>query len=228
MSDGADLVIDTAKLDRDADRVIRQYLTAGTTAVGTATKGLERKLEAATQAAVGGKLWRAWQSSTFPRSGPATEPAGTIWLKGGARTRGAVQFWTQPGEVRGKRGQYLAVPLPAAGSRGRGRDLTPGEWERRTGVRLVFLYREGKPSLLVAPGGTTNGRSNAFRPLTAGKRGRAAQGRGGANPQADSVVPIFVLLPVLKFRNAFAIAPMVDQTEGELAREFFAAVAAAK
>lgn len=228
MSDGADLSIDAAAIDREADRLVRQYLTAGTSAIAGTTKALERKLEAATQAAVPGKLWRAWQSSSFPRSGPAKDPAGTIWLKGGARTRGAVQFWTQPGEVRGKSGQYLAVPLPAAGSRGRGRDLTPGEWERQNGVKLVFLYRQGKSSLLVAPGGTINGRSKAYRPLTAGKRGRTAQGRGGANPLVSSVVPIFVLLPVIKHRNAFAIAPLVNESEGELARQFFTAVAAAK
>lgn len=223
MADGADLILDGAAIDASADRLIRQYLGAGTKAVATTARNLEKRLESATQAAVPGKLWRAWQSSAFPRSGPARNPTATVWLKGRAdgRTGGAVSFWTQPGEIRGKRGQYLAVPLPSAGARGRGRDLTPGEWERRTGQRLRFIYRAGNYSLLVATGGTTNARSGAFRPLTSG---RQRAGRGGANPLQSSVVPIFVLIPVVRFRNAFAIEPIVNAADGELAREFFDAI----
>lgn len=223
MADGVDLILDANGIDKTADKIVRAYLSAGTKAVSTTARELERKLEAATQAAVPGKLWRAWQSSAFPKSGPAKNPTATIWLKGRAdgRTGGAVTFWTQPGAIRGSRGQYLAVPLPAAGSRGRSRDLTPGEWERRTGQRLRFVYRAGNYSLLVATGGTINGRSRAFRPLT---DGRQRAGRGGANPLQTSVVPIFVLIPVIRFRNAFAIQPIVNASEGELAREFFSAI----
>ena len=224
MADGAELSFDGAAIDRTGDAIVRRYLSAGADAVRGETRALEKRLEAATQAAVPGNLYRAWQSAVFPRSGPARDPAGTIFLKGGARTRGAIAFWTQPGAIRGSRGQYLAVPLPAAGSRGRGRDLTPGEWERSHGQRLIFLYRQGKPSLLVAKGGTTNVRSGAYRPLT-GKRTRA--GRAGSDALNTSVVPIFILLPVVKFRNAFAIKPMIDESEGALARRFFAEVGAA-
>lgn len=38
------------------------------------------------------------------------------------------------------------------------------------------------------------------------------------------MVPIFVLIPVVRFRNAFAIEPIVNAAEGELAREFFDAI----
>jgi hypothetical protein len=218
VSDGADLTLDGGKLTADADRLVRSYLTAGTQAIATVTKRLERKLETATQAAVPGRLWRAWQSSTYPKSGPAQDPVGTIWLKGGARTRGAVAFWTQPGAIRGKSGQFLAIPLPAAGSRGRARNLTPGEWERAHGVKLKFIYRRGRASLLVAENAVLSGRKQVARPNTPR---RIAAGR------ANTTVPIFVLLPMVKFRNAFAIDPLVAASEGELAREFFAAVAQA-
>lgn len=225
MADSVELLIDPAEIARAGDKLVRSYLAAGTRAVGTTTRNLEQRLEQATQAAVPGRLWRAWQSSTFPKSGPARDPVGTVWLKGGARTRGAIEFWTQPGAIRGRGGQYLAIPLPAAGSQGRSRNLTPGEWERRTGIRLRFVYRQGKPSLLVAPGGTT-GRGGVFRELTKGKRGRIAQGRSGANPLVDAIIPIFVLLPMVKFGNAFAIEPMIEASYGELAREFFQAIKA--
>lgn len=219
----ADFSVDEAQLDRAGDKLVRDYLTAGTSAVSGTTKRLERKLETATQSAVPGRLWRAWQSSAFPRSGPARNPVGTVWLKGNSRGRtgGAITFWTQPGEIRGKRGQFLAVPLPAAGPRGRGRDLTPGEWERRTGQRLRFVYRRGRASLLVADNAVLGGRNGSARPLS-DLRAAGDQRRGKRRYAAT--IPIFVLLPVVKFRNAFAIEPMIDASEGELAMEFFGAL----
>lgn len=225
MADGADLLLDRGQISRDMDRVVRGYLSAGTQAVGKTTRRVEKRLEAATASAVGGKLWRAWQSTSFPKSGPARNPAGTIWLKGNARGRtgGAVRFWTQPGEIRGKSGQYLAIPLPTAGSRGRSRDLTPGEWERINGQRLRFVYRRGRASLLVADAGTLNGRTGSFRPITR-QRTAADERRGHVRHQAT--IPIFVLLPLVKHRNAFAIEPIINAGEGELAQEFFDAIRA--
>lgn len=224
MPDGADLSFEADAFERAGRRITASYIQAGRKAVSGTTKWMERRLEESTAATVPGRLWRAWASKFYPNTD--TDPAGIVYLNGRDRTHGALKFWTEPGEVRGKRGQFLAIPLPTAGDRGRARDLTPGEWERRTGQRLQFVYRQGKPSLLVAVGGTTNGRSGAFRPLTAGRRGRVAQGRGGANPQADAVVPIFVLIRMVRHRNAFAIKPIVDAGEGELVQEFFAAIRA--
>ncbi len=79
----------------------------------------------------------------------------------------ALKFWTEPGEIRGKRGQYLAIPLPAAGSRGRGRNLTPGEWERAIGITLRFVYRRGRASLLVADEAVLSGKGKVARSNTA-------------------------------------------------------------
>jgi hypothetical protein len=220
MADGLDFSLDGAALDRDADRLVRRYLTAGTTAVNRTTKNLERNLEAATRASVPGRLWRAWASDAFPKSGPARNPVGQVFVNGGNRTRGALTFWTQPGEVRAKGGQYLAVPLPTAGARGRLRDLTPGEWERNNGQRLVFIYRQGKPSILAAIG-TKNGRTGTFRPLT---QTRTRKGRAGSNPLEESVIPIFVLLPMVRFRNAVAIQPMIAAAEADLMGEYLAVV----
>lgn len=216
------LIVDGAALDRASDRLVRNYLGAATKSVATVTRRLEQRLEAGTQAAVPGRLWRAWKSSAYPKSGPARAPVGTVWLNGGARTRGAFRFWTMPGSIRGKSGQFLAIPLPAAGSRGRSRDLTPGEWERRTGQRLRFVYRPGRASLLVAEG-TLGGRGQGFRPITR-RRTAADQARGWQRGQAT--IPIFVLVPAVPHRNAFAIEPIVNASDGDLAAEFFAAIRA--
>lgn len=226
MADGIGFGIDAAQLDRDSDRLIRAYLTAGTVAVSTTAKALERKLEAATQAAVPGNLWRAWASESYPKSGPARDPVGTIFINGRTRTRGALTFWTQPGAIRGRSGQYLAIPLPAAGSQGRSRDLTPGEWERRTGVRLRFVYRPGQSSLLVADSGTVvrpNGAYTSFRPITR-QRTLADQRRGFT--RGETTVPIFVLVPTVQFRNAFSIEAILSSAEADLAAEYLLRVGA--
>lgn len=218
MADGPILALDSRSVDKASDAIIRTYLSAATRSVAGTTRGLEKKLERATEQAAGGKLWRAWQSSAYPSSGPARNPAGTIWLKGGARTRGAVRFWTEPGAIRGSRGQYLAVPLPAAGSRGRARDLTPEEWERRTGLKLRFVPRLGRPPLLVLDNGRFGQRgvrANTPKQIAAGNRGA-------------TTIPIFVLLPLVRFRNSFALAPMVNASDRELARAFLTEVAAAR
>jgi hypothetical protein len=103
------------------------------------------------------------------------------------------------------------------------RDLTPGDWERRTGQRLRFVYRSGRASLLVADNAVFGGRNNSARPLS---DYRAASDVRRGKARYPATIPIFVLLPVVKFRNAFAIEPIVDATRGELALEFFDAIRA--
>lgn len=216
MADGVTFDLDGRALQVEGDRITRRYLTAGTTAVVTVTKSLERDLEAATQAAVPGRLWRAWASRADPKRGPARNPTGRVFVNGSERTRGAIRFWTQPGSARQKDGFYFAVPLPAAGPVGRKRMLTPGEWERaHPGVRLRFVYRRGRASLLVADEAVLSGRKQVARRNT---DRRIAAGRGSAT------VPIFALIPLIKFRNAVAVEPLVAAAEPALVREFLRAV----
>ena len=86
----------------------------------------------------------------------------------------------------------MAIPTPAAGKSSRGGRITPGEWERRTGLRLRFVYRRRGPSLLVAEGRVnTRGRAAASKSKT---------GRGVAT------VPIFLLVPQVKLRKRLDLA----------------------
>jgi hypothetical protein len=86
--------------------------------------------------------------------------------------------------IRSTSGFWLAIPLPAAGKSTRCGRITPGEWERRTGMRLRFVYRRTEPSLLVAEGRISSvGRAVASRSKT---------GRGLTS------VPVFLLVPQVK------------------------------
>lgn len=192
------LEVDRTALEKSKDAVIRVILLAGTHAVQENTRGLELDLEKITRMAVKGRLWRAWGSKAYPKSGPARNPEGVIFVNGGARSQGAIKFFTESGRVKNPNGFFWAIPTEAAGSRGRARDLTPGEWERRTGVKLRFVYRPGKASLLVAD--------------------NPPMGRG-IRRSAGPVV-IFTLVPHFDKQNRFAIEPVVRRREGMLKRNF--------
>ena len=84
--------------------------------------------------------------------------------------------------IRSKDGFYLAIPTEAAGRGLRGRRITPGEWERRRGLRLRFVYRRTGPSLLVADGARINKRGQAV----------ASRSKTGRN---QVTAPIFLLVP---------------------------------
>lgn len=94
--------------------------------------------------------------------------------------------------IRSRDGFWLAIPTPAAGKSTRGGRITPGEWERRTGLRLRFVYRRTGPSLLVVEGRlNSKGRAVASRSKT---------GRGLAT------VPIFLLVPQVRLPKRLDLA----------------------
>jgi hypothetical protein len=114
--------------------------------------------------------------------------AALVWSKApeiiGAHDRGPL--------IRSKNGFWLAIPTAAAGKGRKGGRMTPGEWERRRGLRLRFVYRRRGPSLLVA-----DGRLNS-RGL--GVASRSKTGRGKAT------VPIFLLVPQVKLAKRLDLA----------------------
>lgn len=80
--------------------------------------------------------------------------------------------------------------------------LTPGEWERRRGLRLRFVYRRNGPSLLVA-----DGRLNS-RGL--GVASRSKSGRG------QTKVPIFLLVPQVKLRKRLDLARDAERAQAAI------------
>jgi hypothetical protein len=80
--------------------------------------------------------------------------------------------------------------------------LTPGEWERRRGLRLRFVYRRNGPSLLVA-----DGRLNS-RGL--GVASRSKSGRG------QTTVPIFLLVPQVKLRKRLDLARDAERAQAAI------------
>ncbi len=133
-----------------------------------------------TGAGLGRRLANSIRSQTYPKAGESLNAAALVWSKApvivGAHDTGPL--------IRSKDGFWLAIPLPAAGKGRRGAKLTPGEWERRRGMRLRFVYRRRGPSLLVA-----DGRLNT-KGLAVASRSKTGRGR--------ATVPIFLLVPQVK------------------------------
>lgn len=119
----------------------QQYWLAATpAAVHEAGTGLKAawRLQI-TGAGLGTRLANSIRSQNFPRSGESLDAAALVWSKAplivGAHDTGPL--------IRSKSGIWLAIPRPAAGKSLRDDRLTPGEWERRRGLRLRFVYRVG-------------------------------------------------------------------------------------
>lgn len=157
---------------------------AVTKAVGEAGTSLKTAWRGQiTGAGLGARLSRTIRSELYPKGQPSLNAAALVWSKApvivGAHDEGAL--------IRSRNGFWLAIPTPAAGKSARGGRISPGEWERRRGLRLRFIYRRSGPSLLVAEGRLNTG--------GLGVASRSKTGRG------LTTVPIFLLVRQVKLRK---------------------------
>ena len=197
-----DITPDIAILMRAEIQAGERAVTAAMREAGTGLKTAWRGQIAG--AGLGRRLANTIRSQTFPGSGESLNAAALVWSKApviiGAHDTGPL--------IRSKDGFWLAIPTPAAGSSTRGGRITPGAWERRTGLRLRFVYRRSGPSLLVAEGRlNTRGRAVASRSRT---------GRG------LTTVPIFLLVPQVKLPKRLDLARDADRVQAALPRAIMA------
>ena len=162
-----------------------------------------------TRAALGHRLEKAWRMKVFPSSGTSIDASAWVYTKASK----IIDVFDRGATIRSARGLFLAIPTEAAGkraprtdgSRGTAR-ITPGGFERRTGIRLRFVYRRNGPSLLVADAAARDryGRARKYSP-----RGRGAKLYG---PEGRTLV-VFILVPrvqVPKLLDLAAHAARVD------------------
>ena len=183
------------KLDIDPDIVamMAAEVAAAERAVTAAMRVAGTELKTAwrlqiTGAGLGPRLANSNRTQNFRTAGESQDAAALVWSKTpdlvGAHDTGPL--------IRSKTGFWLAIPLPAAGKSLRGGRITPGEWERRRGLRLRFVYRRTGPSLLVAEGRlNTKGQAVVSRSKT---------GRGKVT------APIFLLVPQVKLAKRVDLA----------------------
>jgi hypothetical protein len=146
-------------------------------------------------------LARSIRNKTYPERGESLGAAAFIWSKAPeiihAHDRGML--------IRSKNGFFLAMRTEAGGMGRGGARLTPGEWERRRGMRLRFIYRRNGPSLLVAEKARINTRGTAVA-------SRSKTGRGQVS------APIFLLVPQVKLRKRLDLARDAERVAGKVPR----------
>lgn len=177
----ADIIGDIRTL---LDKELRAGERAVLTAVGSAGTSLKDAWRGEIgSAGLGLRLGRTVRSQLYPKGRPSLNVAALVWSKApeivGAHASGAL--------IRARGQVMLAIPTPAAGRGRGGARMTPSEWERRSGLRLVMIYRPGKTSLLIAEGRINKG-------------GRAVASRSKTGRGLTSV-PIFILVPQVKLRK---------------------------
>ena len=134
-----------AETEKDIERAV-------TSGMRDAADGLKQDLrEDVVAAGLGERLSRTWRGKTFPEVGESAEAAAYVW----SRAPKIVDAFDRGVVIRSARGLFLAIPTAAAGKSGRSavgsrEKITPEGWQRRTGLKLRFVYRRGRPSLLVA------------------------------------------------------------------------------
>jgi Family of unknown function (DUF6441) len=190
-------------IDPDIVALMREEIATGERAVSTAIREASTRLKSAwrgqiTGAGLGTRLARSIRSAQYPKGKPSLNAAALVWSKApvilGAHNTGPM--------IRSKNGFWLAIPTPAAGKSARGGRISPGEWERRTGLRLRFIYRHQGPSLLVAEGRlNTKGRAVASRSKT---------GRGLLT------APIFLLVPQVRLEKRLNLAAAAEAELGRV------------
>lgn len=170
---------------------LRAEIRAGERAVTLATRqaGNELKADWRGQVVAGGlgrRLSNAIRSEVYPKGRDSLEAAALVYVQ-----RSAVDILeghATGATIRSKDGFWLAIPTEAAGRAPRGARITPGDWERRTGRRLRFVYRSARTALLVADD------------VRLTKQGRAAVA-GARARKGLATVPIFTLVPFVRLRQ---------------------------
>ena len=145
------------------------------------------------------QLARSIRAETWPKGTTSIGAAALVWSKApaivGAHDSGPL--------IRSKTGFWLAIPTPAAGRGLRGGKITPGEWERRRGLRLRFVHRRRGPSLLVADRARINTRGQAV----------ASRAKTGRN---QVTAPIFLAVPQVKLPKRLDLDRDAERAHGSV------------
>lgn len=178
------------KADLKAEmRQIEKAVTGGIKEAGDGLKGgLRRQV---ITAGLGSRLARTWRSRVYPNKGH--DAATLVWSKAPQ----IIRTFDEGAVIRSKSGLWLAIPTPAAPKRGvGGKRINPGNFPEHRFGPLRFVYRRGRPSLLVVDGVRVN---------KSGRVGRRAKGgaftKTGRMKQGITTVVMFIMVPQVQLKK---------------------------
>lgn len=158
-----------------------------------------------------GRLQKSVRQDVFPKRGASLNAATTIYPQGiGVQNMMAA---VETGKVvRSANGYWLAIPLPAAGRVRGGKKPTVGEWEKKKGRRLEFVYLKRNHALLVDTGRYSRPRDQKRR----GKWSVQTHAPGYRNGDVTKHQTIFVLVPQVRLRKRLSVYAMAAQVGATL------------
>lgn len=208
-----------AEIEKELARDITASIREGTEAL----KGLVRG--ATEQAFKGNRLPKAWRGKVYPQGQDSVDAAGVVSVRGKAAE--IIETALKATVIRARGGRWLAIPTEAAGKfglkrgangmgatvnkRGARERITPGGFERRTGMKLRFVYEGGKKggrrAFLVADQAML-GAGRVAKPYQSRGRGSRLYG-----PSGQTIV-VFILVPQVSTRKRMDL-DLIAQQIGE-------------
>lgn len=183
-------IVGSLKADLKAEiRQIEKAVTGGIKEAGDGLKGSLRRQVIA--AGLGSRLARTWRNRVYPNKGH--DAATLVWSKAPE----IIRTFDEGAVIRSKSGLWLAIPTPAAPKRGvGGKRINPGNFPEHRFGPLRFVYRRGRPSLLVVDGVRVN---------KSGRVGRRAKGgaftKTGRMKQGITTVVMFIMVPQVRLKK---------------------------
>ena len=170
-------------------RSISKAVTAGIKEAGRGLKGDLRKQ--VVSAGLGARLSRTWRDRTYPNKG--YNAAAMVWSKAPQ----IIRTFDEGAVIKSKSGFWLAIPTPSAPKRGvGGKRINPSNFPEHRFGPLRFVYRRGRPSLLVVDGVRIN---------KSGRVGRRAKGgaftKTGRMKQGMATSVMFIMVPQVRLKK---------------------------
>lgn len=180
---------------------------------------LKQDLREDTAAGLGPRLAKSWRARVYPQGQTSLDPAGWVW----SNAPKLVDAFDRGVTIKSAQGAWLALPTPAAGAKGYSRSsvgraygsraklerVTPGGFERRTGLKLRFVFKSSKVALLVVDAARYDNRGRAA-PLKARGRHSRLYRDGGRT------IVVFVLVPQARLKKRLDIAAAAARAEARL------------
>ncbi|MBL6934108.1 MAG: hypothetical protein ISR48_01725 [Alphaproteobacteria bacterium] len=185
-------------------RTISKAVTAGIKEAGRGLKGDLRKQ--VVSAGLGMRLSRTWRDRTYPNKG--YNAAAMVWSKAPQ----IIRTFDEGAVIKSKSGFWLAIPTPSAPKRGvGGKRINPSNFPEHRYGPLRFVYRRGRPSLLVVDGVRVN---------KSGRTGRRAKGgaftKTGRMKQGMTTVVMFIMVPQVRLKKRLDVKREVKRWERRL------------
>jgi hypothetical protein len=179
-------------------------------------RGKQRLRDQITGAGMGQRLANAWRGNVYPSRGQSLNAAGFIFTKAPL----IIRAFNEGATIRSNKGQFLAIPTdavpksltfvdPGSGNLVKRKRATPRGVEQALGLKLRFVYRPGRTSLLVADNARISSRTGkaSMASKTAVKRGNVA------------TVVMFILVPQVRLPKRLSIDRVEEQMTNELPDE---------